>query len=170
MKNRLWIFLTIAGVLAVFCLGLFLGYLTEELSYDQIANYHAKIPAVSVDLSAGAPAHAGRSIQILHEGDYHGMSDDPVTAEGAVPGRAALDALRGQKYTRLLPFSRPAAGGVALREVSGCSSWCIAYWDGKHLWLPGEKDGHWRGCSPSSPKELEEALQDAYKLQKEIRG
>jgi len=52
MKNRLWIFLTIAGVLAMFCLGLFLGYLTEELTYDQIANYHAKIPAVSVDLSA----------------------------------------------------------------------------------------------------------------------
>lgn len=158
MKNRLWIFLTIAGVLAVFCLGLFLGYLTEELSYDQIVNYHAKIPAVSVDLSAGAPAHASRSIGILHEGDHPGMSDDPVTAEGAAPGRAALDALRGQKYTRLLPFSRPAADGVALREVSGCSSWCIAYWDGKHLWLPGEKDGQWRGCLPSNPDKLDEIL------------
>jgi len=86
------------------------------------------------------------------------MSDDPVTAEGAAPGRAALDALRGQKYTRLLPFSRPAAGGVALREVSGCSAWFIAYWYGKHLWLPGERDGQWRGCLPSDPDKLDEML------------
>ena len=83
MKKRLWVFLTVAGVLAVFCLGFFLGYLTQELTYDQIANYHAKIPAVYVDLGAGTPARAGRSIRILHEGDYPGMSDEPVTAEEA---------------------------------------------------------------------------------------
>ena len=59
MKKRLWVFLTVAGVLAVFCLGFFLGYLTQELTYDQIANYHAKIPAVYVDLGAGTPARAG---------------------------------------------------------------------------------------------------------------
>ena len=158
MKKRLWVFLTVAGVLAVFCLGFFLGYLTQELTYDQIANYHAKIPAVYVDLGAGTPARAGRSIRILHEGDYPGMSDEPVTAEEAAPGRAVLIALRGQTYTRPLPFVRPAAGGVALREVSGCSSRCIAYWDGKHLWLPGEKDGQWQGCRPSNPDKLSETL------------
>lgn len=59
MKKRLWVFLTVAGVLAVFCLGFFLGYLTQELTYDQIANYHAKIPAVYVDLGAGTPARTG---------------------------------------------------------------------------------------------------------------
>lgn len=170
MKNRLWIFLTIAGVLAVFCLGFFLGYVTEELTYDQIANYHAKIPTVSVDLSAGAPAHAGRSIQILHEGDYPGMSDEPVTAKEAQPGRKVMYALRQQRYSWIPPFFKPQDGGIAIGQTRGCSPEEIAYWDGRYLWLPKDHDGHWRGCSPSSPKELEEALQDAYKLQKEIRG
>lgn len=160
MKKRITIPLAIVGCLAISCLGLLLADITAKRSFDQLSRGYATAP----------PAREAQNIGVLIEGDYPGLSDEPVTAEGAAPGRAALDALRGQKYTRLLPFSRPAAGGVALREVSGCSSWCIAYWDGKHLWLPGEKDGHWRGCSPSSPKELEEALQDAYKLQKEIRG
>lgn len=158
MKKRLWVFLTAAGVLAVFCLGFFLGYLTQELTYDQIASRHAKVPAVYVDHGAGTPAHAGRSITIFHEGDYPGLSDDPVTAQQAAPGRAALNALRGQTYTRLLPFVRPAAGGVALWETYGCFSSCVAYWDGKHLWLPGERDGQWRGCRPSNPDKLSETL------------
>lgn len=158
MKKRPWIFLTVAGVLAVFCLGFSLGYFTQKLTYDQIANYHAKIPTVYVDLGAGTPAHAGRSITIFHEGDCPGLSDNPVTAEEAAPGRAALNALRGQTYTRPLPFVRPAAGGAALWETYGCSSSCVAYWDGKHLWLPGEKDGQWLGCLPSNPDKLSKTL------------
>ena len=141
MKKRITIPLAIVGCLAISCLGLLLADITAKRSFDQLSRGYATAP----------PAREAQNIGVLIEGDYPGLSDDPVTAEGAAPGRAALDAVRGQKYTRLLPFSRPAAGGVALREVSGCSSWCIAYWDGKHLWLPGEKDGHWRGCSPSSP-------------------
>ena len=76
--------------------------------------------------------------------------------------QTALNALQGEKYTRILPFVRPANGGITLREVSGCSSWCIAYWDGKHLWLPGEKDGQWRGCLPSDPDQLDKILKSTF--------
>lgn len=158
MKKLLWPLCVVVVLLSAAGLGFALAYLTEELTYDQIAGYEAKVPAVHVDHGAGTPADAYRSIGILHEGDYPGLSDVPVTAKQAAPGRAALNALRGQKYTRLLPFVRPAKGGVALRETSGCSSWCIAYWDGKHLWLPGEEEGQWRGCRPSNPDKLDENL------------
>lgn len=159
MKKKLWILCAIAVLLSAPGLGFALAYLTDELTYDQIADNDVKIPAIYLDSGTRTPVHVYRSIRIFHEGDYPGMSDIPVTAERAAPGRAALNALRRQKYTRLLPFVRPAEGGVALREVSGCSSWCIAYWDGKHLWLPGEKDGQWRGCLPSNPDQLGKTLE-----------
>lgn len=79
-------------------------------------------------------------------------------------GRAVLNALRGEKYTRILPFVRPEKGGIVLREVSGCSSWWIAYWDGKHLWLPGEKEGQWRGCLPSNPDQLDKNLKSIFNI------
>ena len=162
MKKLLWPLCVVVVLLSAAGLGFALAYLTEELTYDQIAGYEAKVPAVHVDHGAGTPADAYRSIGILHEGDYPGLSDVPVTAKQAAPGRAALNALRRQKYTRLLPFVRPAKGGVALRETSGCSSWCIAYWDGKHLWLPGEEEGQWRGCRPSNPDKLDETLKSIH--------
>lgn len=162
MKKLLWPLCVIAVLLSAAGLGFTLAYLTEELTYDQIANYDAKGPAIYVDSGAGTPAHASRSISILHEGDYPGLSDEPITAKQAAPGWAALNALRGQKYARLLPFVRPAKGGVALWETSGCSSWCIAYWDGKHLWLPGKEAGQWRGCTPSDPDKLGEKLEAIY--------
>ena len=161
MKKLLWPLCVTVVLLSAFGLGLALAYLTEELTYDQIAGYDAEVPVVYVDRSIG-PAHAYRSISILHEGDYPGLSDVPVTSERAAPGRAALNALQGEKYTRLLPFVRPAEDGIALWEVSGCSSWCIAYWDGKHMWLPGEKDGQWRGCLPSNPDQLDKTLKSIF--------
>jgi len=57
----------------------------------------------------------------------------------------------------LFPLIRPSKKGIGICEVSGCSPSYIAYWDGKHLWLPDE--GHWRGYAPSSPDELEKVLQ-----------
>ena len=162
MKKLLWPFCVITVLLSAAGLGFTLAYLTEELTYDQIVSCDAEIPAVYVDCDAGTPAHAYRSISILYEGDYPGMSDIPVTAERAAPGQMALNALQGEKYTRILPFVRPAKGGITLREVSGCSSWCIAYWDGKHLWLPGEKDGQWRGCLPSNPDQLDKILKSIF--------
>lgn len=162
MKKLLWPLCVITVLLSAVGLGFTLSYLTEELTYDQIVSYDAKIPAVYVDCDAGTPAHSYRSISILHEGDYPGMSDVPVTAERAAPGQTVLNALQGEKYTRILPFVRPANGGITLREVSSCSSWCIAYWDGKHLWLPGEKDGQWRGCLPSDPDQLDKILKSTF--------
>lgn len=163
MKKKPQVPLVIAAGLAALCLGFLLPYLTEELTYNQIADRSAKLSAVHVDGGIGAPARAGRSIGILHEGDCPGLSDVPVTAQQAAPGQAALNALRGQTYTRLLPLVRPAEGGVTLWEVSGCSPCCIAYWDGKHLWLPGERDGQWRGCRPSNPGKLDETLKSLCK-------
>lgn len=163
MKKLLWPLCAIAVLLSAAGLGFTLAYLTEELTYDQIVGFDAKIPAFYVDYSIGTPNLARCSIKILHEGDYPGMSDVPVSTEEAAPGRAALNALRGEKYTPLLPLVRPAKNGIALREVSGCSSWCIAYWDGKHLWLPGEQDGQWRGCLPSNPGKLGETLESLCK-------
>lgn len=158
MKKLLWPLCVIAVLLSAAGLGFTLAYLTEELTYDQIADYDVEVPAVHVDSDAGTPAYAHRSIRILHKGDYPGMSDVPITAEEAAPGWATLNALRGETYTRLLPFVRPVKDGIALREVSGCSSWCVAYWDGKHLWLPGEKEDQWRGCLPSDPDRLDKTL------------
>lgn len=155
MKKLLWRLCILAVLLCSAGLGFALAYLTEELTYDQI---DAKAPVVYADYSAGAPAQANRSIYILQEGDYPGLSDVPVTAERAAPGRAALNALRGQKYTRPLPFARPAKGGVALWQTSGCSSWCTAYWDGTYLWRPGKEEAQWHGGRPSDPGKLKEDL------------
>lgn len=160
MKKRITIPLAIVGCLAISCLGLLLADITAKRSFDQLSRGYATAP----------PAREAQNIGVLIEGDYPGLSDEPVTAKEAQPGRKVMYALRQQRYSWIPPFFKPQDGGIAIGQTRGCSPEEIAYWDGKHLWLPGEKDGHWRGCSPSSPKELEEALQDAYKLQKEIRG
>ncbi len=148
MKKLLWSLCVIAVLLSAAAGGFALAYLTEEVTFDQIE--------VS---GCGIPDKAACTIRILHEGDYPGLSDFPVTAEQAAPGRAALNALRGQKYTRVLPFLKPGKGGIAVCETSGCSSSYIAYWDGKYLWASGEGEKPWRGYAPSSPDELREVLQ-----------
>lgn len=147
MKKLLWPLCTLLVLLTAFGLGLTAAYLAEELTYDQIKNSGCGIPEIAV-----------HTITILHEGDYPGMSDFPVTAEQAAPGRAALNALRGQRYTRILPFQRPGTNGIAVREVSGCSSFYIAYWDGKHLWVSGKEENQWQGYAPSNPDKLQETL------------
>lgn len=147
MKKLLWPLCTLLVLLTAFGLGLTAAYLAEELTYDQIKNSGCGIPEIAV-----------HTIGILHEGDYPGMSDFPVTAEQAAPGRAALNALRGQRYTRILPFQRPSTNGIAVREVSGCSSFYIAYWDGKHLWVSGKEENQWQGYAPSNPDKLQETL------------
>ena len=68
MKKLLWPLCVITVLLSAVGLGFTLSYLTEELTYDQIVSYDAKIPAVYVDCDAGTPAHSYRSISILHEG------------------------------------------------------------------------------------------------------
>ena len=151
MKKKLWILCIIAVLLSSFGLGLAAGYVasgysTEEFSYDQIKGSNAD-----------PHPQSARFINIFYEGDFPGMSIKPVTAQQAEPGTKALNALRGQTYTRLFPLIRPSKKGIGICEVSGCSPSYIAYWDGKHLWLPDE--GHWRGYAPSSPDELEEVLQ-----------
>ena len=147
MKKLLWPLCVFLVLLSAFGLGLTAAYLTEEFSYDQIKNSGCRIPDM-----------AAHTIGILHEGDYPGMSDFPVTAEQAAPGRAVLNALRAQRYTRALPFLKPGKNGIAVREVSGCSSFYIAYWDGKHLWVSGKEENQWQGYAPSNPDKLQETL------------
>ena len=159
MKKKLWILCVIAILLLAGASGFTLAYMSEKFTYDQIAG-----------LANEPPAHAAHSVGVLHEGDFPGMSDTPVTAEEAAPGWATLRALRGQEYTRAFPLLKPTGNGIAIREISGCTPFYIAYWDGKRLWLPDKEDGHWRGYVPSAPKALDEALQAAYKLQREIRN
>lgn len=151
MKKLLWPLCVIAVLLFALGLGLTMAYLTQPLTYEQIKG-----------ADIGLPARSSCSIGILHEGDYPGMSDKPVTPEQAAPGRKVLNALRGQKYTRILPFSKPADGGVSVREINGCTPFYAAYWDGKHLWLPGKKEGQWRGYRPSDPEQLSQALESVY--------
>ena len=158
MKKLLWPLCVITVILSAAGLGFLLAYQTEELTYDQIVDRDTGACGLHVD-GIGIPVHVYRSIRVLHEGDYLGLSDTPVPAERAAPGRAALNALQSEKYTRPLPFVRPAEGGVALREISGCSTWYIAYWDGKYLWLPGKEDDQWRGFLPSDPSKLSQILE-----------
>lgn len=148
MKKKLMLLLAVLFLAASACSGYALAYMTETLRYDQISGK-----------GYGPPARAERTISVLREGDYPGLSDVPVTAEEAAPGRAALKVLRGQRYTRALPFLKPAEDGIAVRECIGCSPWCIAYWDGACLWLPGEQEGKWLGYAPSDPEGLGEALE-----------
>ena len=160
MKKKLWILCVIAVLLSAFGLGLAAAYVTsdystEEFSYDQIKGF-----------SADPHPQSAHFINIFYEGDFPGMSDTPVSAERAEPGKKALNALRGQTYTRLFPLIRPSKKGIGIHEVSGCSPSYIAYWDGKHLWLPDE--GHWRGYAPSSPDDIEQELQSSLKLQNGI--
>lgn len=151
MKKKLWIFCALAVLLAAPILGFTLAYMSEEQSYDQIKG-----------IAIAPPAQAARSIGILHEGDFPGMSDVPVTAQQAAPGRATLNALREQNYTRAFPFLRPDKGGIAVRDINGCTPWYIAYWDGSHLWLPGEGEGQWQGYLPSNPSKLGETLESIH--------
>ena len=160
MKKKLWIPLIAAGFLAVFCLGFLLTDLTIKRSFDQLTRGY----------DSATPAREAQNIGVLIEGDYPGLSDEPVTAEEALPGRKAMYALRQQKYSWILPFLKPHNGGIAIGQARGCSPEEIAYWDGRYLWLPQGFGNSWTGYAPSSPKELEDALQAAYKLQKEIRS
>ncbi len=96
MKKKLWIFLAAVFLLSSIGIGFAVGHWTEAFSYDQIAGTFT-----------AWPPDAAHTISILHEGDYPGMSDFPVTAEEAAPGWAAMNALRGQKYTRALPLRKP---------------------------------------------------------------
>ena len=151
MKKLLWSLCVIAVLLSAFGLGLAAAYVTsdystEEFSYDQIKGSNIDPHPQS--------AHF---INIFYEGDFPGMSDFPITAEQAEPGKKALGALRGQTYTRLFPLIRPGKKGIGLHEVSGCTPSYIAYWDGNHLWLPDE--GRWRGYAPSNPDKLRETLE-----------
>ena len=147
MKKLLWPLCVIAILLSAATGGFALAYLTEEVTFDQIKSSGYGFP--------DSPAH---TITILHEGDYPGLSDFPVTAEQAAPGRAALNALRGQRYTRALPLLKPGKGGIAGREISGCSASYLAYWDGKHLWVSGKEENQWQGYAPSNPDKLQETL------------
>lgn len=147
MKKLLWPLCVLLVLLTALGLGFTVAYLTEEFTYDQIKNSNYRIPD-----------KAAHTISILHEGDYPGMSDFPVTVEQAAPGRAVLNALRGQRYTRTLPFLKPGKDGIAIREVSGCSSSYVAYWDGKYLWTSGKEEHQWQGYAPSNPDKLHETL------------
>lgn len=93
MKKLLWPLCVIIVLLSAVGLGFTLAYLTEELTYDQIVGHDAEIPVVYVDLDAEMFVYAYRSISILHEGDYPGMSEVPVTVERAALGQTALNAL-----------------------------------------------------------------------------
>lgn len=147
MKKALWVLLTAVVLTGSLGIGFCLAYQTETFSYDQIAGTDYTFPA-----------RAAHRISILLEGDFPGMSDEPVTAEGAAPGRTALNALRGQKYTRAFPFRKPQDGGTGISQVYGCTPEVVAYWDGKYLWVPQGVEGSWRGYLPSDPDKLEETL------------
>ena len=160
MKKKLWILCVISVLLSAFGLGLTAAYVTsdystEEFSYDQIKGSNADPHPQS--------AHF---IHIFYEGDFPGMSDIPVSAERAEPGKKVLNALQGQTYTRLFPLIRPSKKGIGICEVSGCTPSYIAYWDGNHLWLPD--GGRWRGYAPSSPDDIEQELQSSLQLQNRI--
>ena len=147
MKKTLWVLLTAVVLIGSVGIGFYLAYLTETFSYDQIAGTDYYLPAKE--------AH---HISILREGDFPGMSDEPVTAEQAAPGQAALYALRGQKYTRALPFHKPRDGGIGIHQVNGCTPEADAYWDGKYLWVPQGMEKPWRCYIPSDPDKLGEKL------------
>ncbi len=148
MKKRLWVLLAAVVLLGSAGIGFALAYQTETFSYDQIAG-----------TGYSPPARAAHHISVLQEGDFPGMSDFPVTAEQAAPGRAAMNALRGQKYTRALPFRKPRNGGITIRKFIGCTPETIAYWDGKYLWLPKNGEESWHGYVPSDPDKLNEKLE-----------
>ena len=99
MKKKLWILCIIVVLLSSFGLGLAAGYVasdysTEEFSYDQIKGSNAN-----------PHPQSARFINIFYEGDFPGMSDFPITAEQAEPGKKALAGL-----CSLLP--RPAGAGI----------------------------------------------------------
>ena len=148
MKKKPRIPLIIAGILAVSCLGFLLAGMTIPRSFDHLSSKRG----------ITSPARASKSIAIVHEGTYPGFSDTPVTAEQAAPSQQALYALDRQKYTWAFPLLRPRNGGIAIYELTGCSPEYIAYWDGRHLWLPKGFEGPWVGYAPTSPEELDQAL------------
>lgn len=136
--------------LAVFCLGFLLAGLTIPRSFRSLPRGEYGM----------LPVRAAKSIAILKEGTFPGMSDTPVTTQETVPGRKAMYTLEQQKYTWALPFHKPREDGIALYELTGCSPEYKAYWDGRYLWLPPEQyNAPWRGYAPSSPAQLEESLE-----------
>lgn len=153
MKKRLWISLcTLACLTIIFCLGFLLAELTAKRSFDRLPQGSDLTP----------PVHAGSSITVFQTSDHPGLSNTPITAEQAKPGRKAINALRGQTYTRLL-FSNPQSGGIAIYQTVGCSSECFAYWDGTGLWLYNRHKDRWQGYRPAVPNELNETLESLAK-------
>ena len=85
MKKKLWILCVIAVLLSAFGLGLAAAYVTsdystEEFSYDQIKGF-----------SADPHPQSAHFINIFYEGDFPGMSDTPVSAERAEPGKKGAE-------------------------------------------------------------------------------
>lgn len=151
MKRKLWVPLIIAGLLAVFCLGFLAAGMVTPRSYRELPR----------GKTASAPAQAAESITLVYEGTYPGFSDVPVSAKDAAPSRRVIHALNQQKYTWAFPLLRPRDEGLAIYELTGCTPECVAYWDGRYLWLPKNYNGRWRGYAPSSPEELDRALRNA---------
>jgi len=147
--KKLWIPLGIVACLAVFCAGFLLAGMTSGRPFDDLPQGSDLAP----------PAQPADSITVLQEGTFPGLSDVPVTAEQAAPGRKVMYALREQKYTWILPFLRPRDGGISIYKLRSCTPECIAYWDGSHLWLYNRPKDLWQGYRPISPDKLDETLQ-----------
>ena len=114
MRKKLWIPLTFAGFLALFCLGFLLAGMTIPRSFDQLPKKRGAMP----------PVQNTKSIAILYEGTYPGFSDTSVTAEQAAPSRRVLHALSRQTYTWAFPLLRPRDGGIAIYELTGWTRPC----------------------------------------------
>ena len=144
MKKKFFFFLVLA-VLVIVGIGY---YLMGQTTFDQSFQGYALEP----------PASPANRLSIMREGDYLGLSDTPVSFEQAQPGQKLLAALRAQKYLPLPSFPGAPDGGTAIYYTQGCTSLCMAYWDGRFLWLSGTQENEWRRFLPLSPHSLGEKI------------